>query len=377
MKKVLFVATVVGHIRAFHLPILKWFQENGWETHVAAKTDSALVNNVEYCKVFHNIDFTRKPFTFNNILAYCQLKKVFEQYNFDIIHCHTPVGGAITRLAAKNVRIKGTKVIYTAHGFHFYKGAPILNWILYYPIEKILAKLTDVIIVTNQEDYILAKNSLKSCNNNIIWVKGGVGVDTSYFKRSNISSELLKKTLHTIGLSEDNSYFILAAEFIPRKRHIDAIKAMSCIEDRNVHLLLPGRGILLEEIKQKVRLYHLEDRVHFIGFRQDLPVLMTGAKANLLLSEQEGLPRSVMEGMALGVPTIGTNIRGTHDLLENGCGLLVPVGDIQSIVKAMESLINRQDIAETIIDNAKKRIERDYDISNVLKNYVNIYKNTI
>ena len=153
MKKVLFAATVDSHIKQFHLPYLKWFKEHGYEVHVATNGKEV----IPYCDVKHQISFERSPLKFNNIKAIGQLKKIIEKEQFEIIHCHTPMGSVVTRLAALKARKNGTRVIYTAHGFHFFKGAPIQNWLIYYPIEKLMARYTDCLITINEEDYEFAK----------------------------------------------------------------------------------------------------------------------------------------------------------------------------------------------------------------------------
>ena len=158
MKKVLFVATVNRHIIGCHLPYLKWFKEQGYEVDVASRG----IEEIDYCDKHFNLSFERFPLKSNNIKAYKELKKIISNNHYEIIHCHTPVGGVLTRLAARKERKKGTKVLYTAHGFHFYKGAPLLNWIIYYPIEKIMAKFTDCLITIVNEDYEFAKKHLKA-----------------------------------------------------------------------------------------------------------------------------------------------------------------------------------------------------------------------
>ena len=186
MKKVLFTATVDSHIIQFHIPYLKWFKEQGYEVHVATNGDE----KIEYCDVKHKIPFERNPIKINNIKAIFKLKKIIEEEKFDIIHCHTPMGGVVTRLAAINSRKKyNTKVIYTAHGFHFFKGAPLLNWMIYYPIEKILSNVTDCIITINKEDYELAK---KKFNAKHIELVNGVGVNANKFTSKIPDQEKLK-----------------------------------------------------------------------------------------------------------------------------------------------------------------------------------------
>jgi glycosyltransferase EpsD len=177
MKKVLFTATVDSHILQFHLPFLKMFKENGYEVHVATNGNE----KIPYCDVKHVVSFERSPIKINNLKAIKQLKKICEKEKFDIIHTHTLMGSVVTRLAAKKARRKyNTRIIYTAHGFHFFKGAPIKNWILFYPVEKYLAKYTDTLITINQEDYELAKMKFNKRCKDIQFVPG-VGIDEKKF----------------------------------------------------------------------------------------------------------------------------------------------------------------------------------------------------
>ena len=218
MKKVLFTATVDSHILHFHIPYLKLFKENGYEVHVATNGDE----KIPYCDVKHKISFERNPIKLNNLKAIKQLKKVIDKEKFDIIHCHTPMGSVVTRLAAKKARKNGTRVIYTAHGFHFYKGAPLLNWLLFYPIEKYLSKYTDDLITINKEDYELAKRKFHARNTYYI---PGVGVDPNKFN-INLTSEEKHKLRESLGLKDDDFVIIYVAELIKRKNQTMAIEAI-------------------------------------------------------------------------------------------------------------------------------------------------------
>jgi len=173
-KRILFCATIDEHFTSFHLPYLKWFKEQGWEVHVAA----AGYLEIPYVDKKYHIPIERSPFKTKNIKAFKELKEIINLNDYDIIHCHTPMGGVLTRLAAKKARENGTKVVYTAHGFHFCKGAPFINWFIYYPIEKTLAYITDCLLTINEEDFTLAKNQFKA--KQIVHVHG-VGVDTERF----------------------------------------------------------------------------------------------------------------------------------------------------------------------------------------------------
>ena len=214
-KKVLFVATVVKtHINTFHLPFLKMFKEYGWEVHVAAKNDfvdePCVIPN---CDRHFDIDFARSPFSKSNIKAYKQLKQIIETNHYDIIHCHTPIAGVLTRLAARTA--KGTTVIYTAHGFHFYQGAPLINWLVYYPVERVCGKFTDKLITINQEDYHRA-NSWSLRNNGKIYYVPGIGVDLEEIQNISINKVQKKKE---IGISNDVKVLLSVGELNKNKNH--------------------------------------------------------------------------------------------------------------------------------------------------------------
>ena len=240
MKKVLFTATVDSHILHFHIPYLKWFKEQGYEVHVATNGNE----QIPYCDVKHKVTFERNPIKINNLKAIKQLKQIIDKEKFEIIHCHTPMGGVVTRIAAKKARKEGTKVIYTAHGFHFYKGAPIIYWILFYPVEKWLSKYTDCLITINEEDFKLATKRFKTKKIELV---SGVGVykDKFNFELSESEQEKLRADL---GIKKDDFVFIYAAELSKRKNQTMVINAMNEISKKynNVKLILPG----LDSMKQ-------------------------------------------------------------------------------------------------------------------------------
>ena len=235
MKKVLFTATVDSHILQFHIPYLKMFKEKGYEVHVATNG----TENIPYCDVKHVVSFERSPIKINNLKAIKQLKKIIDKEKFEIIHCHTPMGSVVTRLAAKKARKEGTKVIYTAHGFHFYKGAPLINWMIFYPIEKYLSQYTDCLITINDEDYELARKKFKKCKQ--IELIYGVGVDENKFnfKMTDQEKHELRKSL---GLRDDDFVIIYVAELSKRKNQGMLINVVKQLTEKkiNTKFLLVG-----------------------------------------------------------------------------------------------------------------------------------------
>lgn len=312
-KKVLFVATVVKtHINTFHLPFLKMFKEHGWEVHVAAKNDfvdePCIIPN---CDHHFDMEFVRAPFSQRNIAAYKQLKQIIETNHYDIIHCHTPVAGVLTRLAARNS--KDTTVIYTAHGFHFYKGAPLINWLIYYPVERFCAKFTDKLITINQEDYNRVKSwSLR--NNGKVYHVPGVGVDINKFHNIDINKKTKRKSL---GIDENTKILLSVGELIKRKNHEVIIRSLSKLKDKNFVYIICGRGPLLEQLKELAVQLGLEKKVKLLGFRKDIIEICKIADLFVFPSIHEGLPVALMEAMSCGIPCIASDVRGNRDLLSS------------------------------------------------------------
>lgn len=337
MKKVLFVATVVRlHINMFHKPFIQWFHEQGWQVDVAANNDYEEKSEcvIPYCDNFYCMPFERSPIKKGNLEAYRQLKSLLDREQYDIIHCHTPMGGVIARLAAGSARNKGTKVIYTAHGFHFFKGAPLLNWLVYYPVERFLAHRTDLLLTINQEDYDRA-SSFRAGRTALV---NGVGLDLKKFTESTQSE---KQTIRQmLGLQEDDIFAISVAQLIKRKNHTVLIQAVAALKDPRFHLFICGDGVQEEELKAKVTELGVEKQVHFFGFRKDIDRLCSAADLFLFASLQEGLPVAVMEAMACGLPIIASDIRGNHDLIDDGKGgYLVAPDDAGGFVESIRKVL--------------------------------------
>lgn len=330
-KKVLFTATVDSHILSFHIPFLKYFQENGYETHVATNGKK----EIPYTDKKHTVSLERSPLKPQNLKAFKQLKAIIDNEKFDIIHTHTPMGAAVTRLAARKARKKyGTRVIYTAHGFHFFKGAPVLNWLVYYPIEKLLAYKTDNLITINQEDYNRAKAKFKT---KVHYVPG-VGVDPRKFdfKFTKADKTKLRKEL---GLKDSDFVMIYPAELNKNKNQTMLIEVMERLVQNHpdIHLLLPGKDSLDGFHARLAKEKGLESNIHFLGFRKDIPQLLKISDLAVSASKREGLPVNIIEAMTVGLPVVATNCRGAAELVKDGeNGRLVELGEVDGMAEAIE-----------------------------------------
>jgi len=370
MKKVLFVATVVKtHINTFHLPFLKMFHEAGWEVHVAAKNDFSKdeLFYIPYCDIYYDVPFERFPFSKTNVIAYRKLKEIMQNNQYDIIHCHTPVGGVLARLAGRYCL--HTRMIYTAHGFHFYNGAPLLNWLLYYPVERICAHYTDTLITINKEDYQRALR-FHLRNEGTVYHVPGIGVNLNKYKKND---GLRTATRKQLGLDTDTKFILTVGELSKRKNQGILIKALHRVTNEHFICYICGQGPLQSKLQALIYKLGLDDRIKLVGFRSDIAELCLAADIFVFPSLQEGLPVAIMEAMASGVPIVCSNIRGNVDLVHDGKnGYVVNCDDIKGFAEKISYLLYHQNIREQFIINNTKEIQK-YSLQSVSRIMKNIY----
>lgn len=371
MPKLLVVTTVPITIRSFLLPFVKHFRSLGWQVDGMAQGISADQECVATCDRIYDIQWSRNVFDPRNLLAgVSRVKEVVAKENYDLVHVHTPIAAFVTRYALKD--FKKTKVIYTAHGFHFYRGGSAVKNAIFLGLEKLAGKWTDFLVTINQEDEAAAKkhNFLPAER---IYYTCGIGVDTEYYASGKVNPEDITQVRQELALSDHDTLLLAIAEFTPRKRHRDLLNALVKVANPQVHLALAGEGPMKQELEALTKELGIEQQVHFLGYRNDIPTLIQAADAVLLVSQQEGLPRSIMEAMCLNTPVIGSNIRGTQDLLENGCGLLVELGDTDALAKAMIQVVKDPDSLAAMA--AKAQVEMaSYDLKKIIQQYSDIYQ---
>lgn len=373
--KILFVATVRSHIGQFHMPFIRELKARGVEVHAAFKDNSADKPGLDLSAIdkTFEVPFERQPLRPNNIKAYRELKKIIDGNGYDAVHCHTPMGAVITRLAAKSARKKGTKVIYTAHGFHFFKGASIKNWMLFYPVEKYLSKYTDCLITINSEDCELAHK--KKFRAGKIYKVHGVGVELDKFKA--VDADEKARLRAEYGYDGDTFIMIYPADLSVRKNQPMLFDALQKIaeKNKNVKLLLPGQPIRLEEYKRMVSERGIADNVEFLGYRRDINNLVGLSDLSVASSFQEGLPINIIEAMAMGNAIVATDVRGNNDAVEDGVnGYLVPVGDSDLMAEKKLELMNDREKLRTFGENGLDMV-KDFSTENVNREMLTIYGN--
>lgn len=308
--RILYVTTISLTMNSFFKPHIAMLVQEGHQVDIACNNrDLALDSLYERLGCcFHAIAFSRSPLSPDNIKAYAQLKKVVEEGNYDIVHCHTPNASVITRLVCRRFRKEtGLKVFYTAHGFHFYKGAPMMNWLVFYSVEKICSYFTDKLITINKEDYTRAKTKFHAGK---VYYVPGVGLDLSRFDNIQVDRKAKRQE---IGVPEDAFLLLSVGEINENKNHQIIVKALAKLNDPNVHYVLAGLGPQQDYIQQLAGQLDIAEQVHLLGYRKDIPELNHTADVFCFPSLREGLGLAAIEAMACGLPILTSNVHGIND----------------------------------------------------------------
>lgn len=339
MKRALIITTVSGFVPQFEMNNVKILQNLGYEVHYAANYHMPVyTDNNERLEgtgiIQHQIDFVRSPYKIGkNIKALNQLVSLMRETKFHLVHCHTPMGGVLGRIAAHKTNTK--PVIYTAHGFHFYKGAPVWNWLFFYPVERFLAKWTDCLITINKEDYKRAKEFIVHTSSSLFYIPG-IGIRVSAYKKRGFEK---KKKRNSLNIPQDTFLLISIGELSKRKNHSTIIKALAKCENTNIHYIICGSGMLEKRLRNLVHKYQLDKRVHFLGYRTDIQELLACSDCFIFPSFQEGLPVALMEAMVEGLPVICSSVRGNLDLIVDGKnGYTCEPTDIMTFSKIIDYL---------------------------------------
>ena len=326
IKKALMLASVASMIDQFNIPNIQLLQSLGYIVDVVAdfsnnpgtitKERAELLQrrlrDMDVKVIDIPIPRTINPSTI--LMAYKQISALLETNHYNLIHCHSPIGGALCRVAANKERTNGTKVIYTAHGFHFYDGAPVKNWVLFYPVEKFLSKWTDVLITINKEDY---KRAVERFNAEKTVYIPGVGVDVGKFANTQVD---IKMKRMEFGVPENAFLLLSVGELNINKNHQIVLKALARLNDKTIHYVIAGQGDQKSSLTVLAKQLGIEKQLHLLGYRKDVAELYKAADVYLLPSIREGLNVSAIEAMASGLPCIVSDIRGNRDLIDDEKG---------------------------------------------------------
>lgn len=370
--KVLYVTTIIGTIEAFLIPHIKLLTDLGHEVHIAC--NGACSISAELSKLInkaYDVEFKRSPFEKENFAAYVKLKNIISLEKYDLVHTHTPVASFLTRLACRN--IPNTKILYTAHGFHFYKGAPLKNWIIYYAMERLVARWTDAIITINNEDFQRAKK-MPIRKKGKAYLIPGIGVDIVKFKP--ISQQQKNALRKEYGFKEDDFLLIYAAELNHNKNQVFLINTIALLKERipNIKLLLAGEGELKYEYISLVNSLNLNKEVIFLGFRKDLDKLIPMCDIGVSASRREGFGINVVEYLACGLPVVVSDNRGHREIVHNQVnGFLFEKENITQFIGIIEKLYKDIELRNRT-GGVARHYSYDYGIEKSLAAMESIYR---
>lgn len=366
-KKIMVVATTDNMIWQFLLPHIKHLQDNNNTVEcVCSKTGFWFDElKTKYNLVVHEIDFGRNPLKLKNFKAYKKLKQLQQEKNYDLVYCQQPVGGMMGRLIGKKFKIP---VIYTAHGFHFFKGCPIVNKVIYKPVEKWLSKHTDLLITINEEDY---QNALKMKAKKVFKING-IGIDTNKIKVEEFDKIAFKQEL---GLNADDKVVLTISEINKNKNYITMLKTIKELveKDKSIKFVSCGTGVWKEKIHNYAKELGIENNCVFLGFRKDISKILQITDIFFHASFREGLTLSVMEAMSCGVPCVVSNVRGNRDLIVDAKGgFVVEPQDYQTFAKRIFEILNNKALMEEfksynlneskkyMVEEVKNQLEKIY-----------------
>lgn len=375
--KLLFISNIIGkRVGSFAMASIFAARELGIEYHMAANFNNSSIAQMredekQYGIKLHHVDFHRNPLNPKNIKALKQISTIMRTEQFDLVHCNTPIGGIAGRVEGKRCGIN--RIIYQAHGFHFYKGSPLLSWIVYYPAEKCLAHWTDALIVINKEDLKIADNFLLRNSKSVYYVPG-VGIDLSPFRKQTINREEKRTEL---GFRPNDVVITSVGELNRNKNNRVILDALKRLNNDNVHYLICGKGHLQQRLEEYAEKIGVSDAVHFLGYRTDVKELLCASDIFVLPSYREGLSRSLMEAMASGLPCVVSNIRGNSDLIDDSLGgFLCDPRNSDDFASAIMKLIVNKDVADKACEHNLKKIQQ-FEFEKVVVKLKDIYTNTL
>jgi glycosyltransferase involved in cell wall biosynthesis len=374
----LFVTTVPITLEAFLIPFAEHFRARGWR--VDALSHEA-TQHAPIHAVFDNrydITWNRNPLSPSDLFdTWARVRRVVVEGGYDIVHVHTPIAAFMTRYALRTLRGGGPPaVIYTTHGFHFYKGQALLGHTAFRTLERMAAHWTDFIVTINEEDFEAARDFRGIPAERVRYIPG-IGVDVGRFAEGNVSAEARAGLRREFTVSDDAFMLAMIGEFAPVKRHAHLLDALSRTANKNVVLLLVGEGLLEPEIREEVAKLGLADRVRFAGYRRDIPTVLAASNALVLVSHREGLARSVLEAMAAGKPVIGTETRGIADAIGDSAGWIVPKNDADALAAAIDAAAANRDEAHRRGAAARVRASTEFSIECILAAYDALYREAL
>lgn len=346
-KHILLLTTTSDFLLKFEKENVEILKHMGYVVHYAANmNEPAYLSEEERLRQLgiqiHPIAIARSPFMFqDNQKALQQIIRIIRKYSIQVIHCHTPVGGLLGRLAGKLMQENNPLVMYTAHGFHFYKGAPLFNWLTYFEVEKALARYTDIMIVINEEDYRRAR-LFRLKKNGALYKIPGVGLDTGRFHP--LSEEERKAGRKRLGIRDEDFFLVSVGELNENKNHKVVLEALAKMRETNrdistIRYGICGDGFYRNRMERWIVEMGLKNVVTLYGYCLQVPEILGCADAFVFPSIREGLGMAGLEALAMGIPILASDNRGAREYMEHGKnGLIYRHDDIDGFIHGIETL---------------------------------------
>ena len=357
--KILYITTVGGTMVFFRSFVQELINQGHTVDIASSQTEKVPECYRDWnCKIYP-ISCSRSPLNKGNLTAIKQIRKLVTENHYDIVHCHTPIAAACTRMACRGVRKQGTKVFYTAHGFHFYKGAPLKNWLLYYPVEKLCAHWTDLLITINQEDYARARKKLKA--KKVAYVPG-VGFDVAKFADTQVDRTAKRQE---IGIPEDAFLLLSVGELNENKNHQVVIRAVAQLGNPNIHYAIAGKGGWDVKLAALAKELGVVEQFHLLGYRSDVAELYRAADVCCFPSIREGLGLAALEGLSSGKPIIASKNRGAYEYVREGeNGFFCGYDDVKAFAESIDKLCSNGELMEKMQKEASKEISK-FDVRTI------------
>ena len=369
-KRILITSTDLMMIQ-FLAQHIENFAEHGYEIEIACSNVGGYMDEIKKSlknsvKAVYTVSLVRSPFSFLNIKGYRELRKIILDGDYDIIWTNEPVMGAVTRLAARKSRKDGSRIVYMVHGFHFYSGAPIINWVLFYPIERMLSTVTDYIITLNSEDFKRAKRfPVKH-----VYYIHGIGADTDRLKKDTVNQDIRKK----LKIPEEAFLILSVGELNANKNQKIIIDALSLLQDKDIYYVLCGSGKNLKTLQAQSRKCQLQDNIRFVDYRRDIINFYDQADVFVLPSYREGMPIALLEAMYCGVTPVTSDIRGVKDVMKDGItGVICSPGDSKAFAEAIKTLKEDKRLRKGYGENSRKAV-KPYMLFLIKKKILDIFE---
>ncbi len=374
--RVLMAATIGISVRGGLTPYSRYFRSLGWTVDGMANGIKDFPECAESFDRIWNVSWSRNPLARVNLSrAVSEVRAAVHERQYDIVHVHTPVAAFVMRFALRGMRGKRPVVIYTAHGFHFYPGGNPVKNLAFRLLERKAARWTDYIVVINHTDQAACRE-YRIAPRKAVRYMPGIGIDTRRFSKAAKTDATTQRVRDELGVPSEAKLFLMVAEFQPGKRHVDALQALSYLQRRDIYLVFAGQGRKLDEIRTLATRLGLQSQVRFLGFRRDVDTLMEASTALLLPSNREGLPLCILEAMSIALPVIATNIRGSSDLIGNGCGHLVPHSNPKALAAAIAHVADHQGEARKMAQAAAQSVAQ-YDLENLKRLHHDLYREAL